>query len=281
MNDLSDLPSQFAAARAPRVSIVLPVRDAVDELADFIAEVAVEAEYAHLNLCEIIMVDDGSRDLTWAVLQSLVRHESRLRPIRLRSRFGVEAARETGVLAASGDIIISLEPGAPVAELGQLAGLIEADHDVVTARHGRSRLAGGTASYRRETLFTLMEEGLPLAALPATARRRGYRVAEVPAGRAPRRRLGEMLSLLGSAIPARVDERVAGLGMLAGVAAMLLALPMSLVPGAGLVALAVLLGGLQIAGVSLIAGLLLLRSGRRAQAQARIAETLLGHGARD
>lgn len=268
MNDLSDLHSQFVTARAPRVSVVLTVRDAVDDLADRIAELAVEAEFAHLNLCEMILVDDGSRDLTWAVLLSLVRHEPRLRPIRLRARFGAEAVRETGVLAATGDIVVTLEPETPVSELGQLAGLIEAEHDVV--------IAGDAAAYRREVLWALIEEGLALAAMPLAARRQGYRVGHLPG--MPRRRSG-LAEFAGALAPVFADERAAGYGMMAGTAAMLAGVPVMAISVAAGVGLA--LAGLQIAGVALLGSLLLARGNRRGRAQGRIAETLLGHGARD
>lgn len=271
MNDLSDLQSQFTAARAPRVSVVVCVRDAVDDLADRIAELAVEAEFAHLNLCEMIIVDDGSRDLTWAVLLSLVRHEPLLRPIRLRGRFGAEAAREAGVLAATGDIVVTLGPGTPVGELGQLAGLIEAEHDVVTA--------GEAAAYRREVLWALLEDGLALPALPLAARRQGYRVGRLPEERRRRLAVPELAASIGAAAPVWVDERLAGAGMLAGAALViggLVLLAVSAVIGMGIV-----LAGLQLAGVALLGSLMLGRGNRRRRAQGRIAETLLGHGARD
>jgi len=288
VNDLSDLQTQFITSRAPRVSVVLPVRDAVDDLADRIAEVAVEADFAHLNLRELILVDDGSRDLTWAVLQSLVRHEPRLRPVRLRSRFGTEAAREAGVLLATGDIIITLEPDAPVTELGQLAGLIEAEHDVVTGWRApktwlsrATRRIGGTVAYRRETLAAIMEDGVPLALVPVAARRRGYRVGEVRMAPGGGARARDVVGLIAAAVPVLASERMAGAGMLLGVAAMLLALPVALLPGGGLAAATAFLAGVQVTGISVVASLVLGQAGRRARTQARIAETLLGHGARD
>ena len=84
VNDLSDLPLHTARLRTPRVSVVLPLRNAEEEAEHRIAEIAVEAEYSHISICEIIAVDDDSEDLTWAVLQSLARREPLLRPIRLR-----------------------------------------------------------------------------------------------------------------------------------------------------------------------------------------------------
>lgn len=275
MNDLSDLQTQFVAARGPRVSVVLVCRDASEESPDRIAEVAVEAEFAHLNLCEIIMVDDGSRDLTWAVLQSLARHEPRLRPVRLRSRFGDEAARESGVLAASGDIVVTLGRDAPVSEIGHLAGLVEAENDVVTVRG-----ASGTAAYGRDVLSALAGGGVALKHLPLAARRQGFRVHGLrfgPDRGRPVERLLQLADFLGAAPSLTLTERELGFGLLLGLGLVLPALVLGAV-GLAVTAATVLLGGLMLAGLSALGSLVLLRQGR---AQSRIAETLLGHGARD
>lgn len=316
MNDLSKATSQFTAARAPRVSVVLPLHNAGRAIADRIAEVVVDAELAHINLTEIIAVDDGSSDRTWAALQAEARHEPLLRPIRLRRHFGKAAAREAGVLAAVGDIVITLEPDAPAADLGQLEGLVEAGHDVVIGWRGGkpvkpSRIArsltglnlrnpfGATAAYRREVLAALSEGATPLASLPFTAQRMGYRVGEMeiaaPVRHDVRQGLMDVAALCSAAVRFHASERWLGLAMLAGAAltfaavalpaiALLLALafglelsPLPLV----ITGLALLLCGIQITGLAMLGSM----SGRGkaggSRANGQIAETLLRHGAPD
>ena len=293
MNDLSGVHSQFVPARVPRVSVVLPLRNAVEAVEDRIAQVAVEAEFSRINLCEIIAIDDGSEDLTWASLQSLAWREPRLRPIRLRKCFGLEAARETGAMAATGDIVITLEPDMPVSGIARFEGLIEAGHDVVTGL----RPGGATAAYRREVLVQFCQAGTKLAQVPLAAGRAGYRVGRVCVPAPGSERYGRAalahIEALGAAGGIFVSERILGIAMLAGLGlvcagavTLLTALVMALA-GGGLsfataaVAAGLLLAGLQVAGMSMLGSVMLAGCAGRSRPSGRIAETLLRHGAPD
>jgi dolichol-phosphate mannosyltransferase len=315
VNDLSDLQSQFIKARQPRLSVVLPLRNAAEEVEERIAEVAVEAEYSHLNLAEIIVVDDASDDLTWATLQSLAWREPLLRPIRLRKPFGLEAARETGALAATGDIVITLEPDAPASDIGQFEGLIEADFDVVTGwRRGRrnglslmGRAAGlrqheplsASAAYRREVLGTLTQAGTALAHVPFAAGPAGFRVGEMelaaPRTRRAARGMKGVTSVLGAAGGLFATERMLGSAILFGflllvaaVAVPVVVLLLSALLGWGvspglmaLIGVGLLVAGLQLAGTGFVGSMILSRTPCRNRAGSRIAEQLLRHGTPD
>ena len=306
MNDLSSVTLQFTAAQAPRVSVVLPLHNAGPAIADRIAEVAVDAELARINLVEIIAVDDGSSDLTWSALEAEAVYEKRLRPIRLRRRFGHAAACEAGVLAATGDIVITLEADAPAADLGKLVAMIEAGRDVVVGwrgdRHAKpSGLVwratglnlrnpfGATLACRRDVLSTLLECGAPLSSLPLVARSLGYRVGEVRIS-APVRR-GRVETLIGFAelcsmsVRIHASERWLGLAILVGTALMAaafilptallslgLAFGISFSPLSLLVTgLAMFLCGFQLTGLAMLGSMAQCGKGR---ASGRIAETL-------
>ena len=58
---------------------------------------------------EIVLVDDGSSDGTWAKLQALARVIPHLRALRFRRNFGQTAAMSAGFQAARGDVIITLD----------------------------------------------------------------------------------------------------------------------------------------------------------------------------
>lgn len=310
MNDLSAITSQFAAQRAARVSVVLPLHNAGRSISERIAELAVDAELGHVNLVEIIAVDDGSSDFTWGLLEAEARYEPRLRPIRLRRRFGEEAAREVGLFAATGDIVITLEPDAPAADLGQMVSLLEAGDDVIIGWRGDARtkpsamlrmLTGlqlrspfsATAAYRREVLLSMTEAALPMFSLPLAAHRMGYRVGEMQVS-APRRRsaakwLADIGILFSSVTMMQGNERWLGLAMLAGAglaaaagillaAALLTAMSLGagLASGALAVAgLALLFCGLQLGGMAIVCCLGLARQRRRSRVSGWIAETLL------
>jgi len=58
---------------------------------------------------EIIAVDDGSRDQTFAVISSIARNDSRIRGIHFSRNFGKEAALLAGISAAHGDAVITMD----------------------------------------------------------------------------------------------------------------------------------------------------------------------------
>ncbi|MFN4142027.1 glycosyltransferase family 2 protein [Aestuariivirga sp.] len=315
MNDLSKLQSQFLLARGPRVSLVLAVRNVAETITGRLAEVAAEAELANIKLGEIIVVDDHSDDLTWATLQSEAWRDRRLRPMRLRKQFGVEEAREAGVLAATGDIVITLEPDAAASAMGQLEALVEAGNDVVIGyRSGQAtgvfsllrRLTGlqlrnplgGTAAYRREVLAVVAEKGTALAHLPFAARRLGYQAGEMEIkGENPVGREGGagLVRVMGALSGIYGTERLCGLAVVLGLVlvsaaaavpllSVLTAQAMGVAAPYGLLSLMgvmLMFCGLQLIGMALLGGLVLAHGNHRNRAGARIAETMPRNGARD
>ena len=71
---------------------------------------------------EIVLVDDGSSDLTLHRLRELARDEPRLSVIRLARNYGQEAAVQAGILAARGRWIVQLDADLqhPPEEIGKL-----------------------------------------------------------------------------------------------------------------------------------------------------------------
>ena len=64
----------MTARAIPRVSVLLPVRDAASWLASSLASLARQSIADH----EVIAVDDGSRDGSGELLEQAARHDSRL-----------------------------------------------------------------------------------------------------------------------------------------------------------------------------------------------------------
>jgi dolichol-phosphate mannosyltransferase len=97
------------AAPPPLVSVVVPVRNEAPNVAPLVAEI--EAALAGLPH-EIIYVDDGSTDETAAALREAARslpEGVRLRSLRHRKSCGQSAAIATGVRAARGEWIATLD----------------------------------------------------------------------------------------------------------------------------------------------------------------------------
>lgn len=57
---------------------------------------------------EIIIVDDGSEDNTWYVIQKLSKIDSRIKPIK-QNNLGVSSARNTGLASITGDYLLFLD----------------------------------------------------------------------------------------------------------------------------------------------------------------------------
>lgn len=87
------------------VSVLVPAKDEAENLPLFMEQAAaVFATQSHRY--EVIVVDDGSVDRTWAVLQDLATKYSFLRLARHRTRRGIADALRTGYLAARGDVLV-------------------------------------------------------------------------------------------------------------------------------------------------------------------------------
>jgi glycosyltransferase involved in cell wall biosynthesis len=94
--------------RSMKLSIVIPllneephIERTIETIRNEIAEF--EGDY------ELILVDDGSSDGTWKVLQSLVRRVGDLRAIRLSRRFGKELALCAGLEQARGRAVVVMD----------------------------------------------------------------------------------------------------------------------------------------------------------------------------
>jgi dolichol-phosphate mannosyltransferase len=92
---------------SPEVSVVVPVHNEVDSLAQLVGEIGAALD-GRVDY-ELIYVDDGSDDGTAEQLRGLAAEFSRLRVVRHRERAGQSAAIATGVRAARATWIATLD----------------------------------------------------------------------------------------------------------------------------------------------------------------------------
>ncbi|MDP3868432.1 glycosyltransferase family 2 protein [Phenylobacterium sp.] len=96
----------ISAASAPDISVVVPVFDEEGAAPGLAREIAAAFEGRNY---EMVFVDDRSRDGTVAALTALKTELPQLRVLSHRSNSGQSRAIRTGVLAARGAIIVTLD----------------------------------------------------------------------------------------------------------------------------------------------------------------------------
>ena len=102
---MSDLSGDLGTL-APAVSVVVPVRNEAGNVAPLVAEIA--TALAGRNF-EVIYVNDGSSDATEAELKALQAQYPWLRQVRHAQSCGQSAALRTGMVAARGAIVVTLD----------------------------------------------------------------------------------------------------------------------------------------------------------------------------
>lgn len=134
----------------PSVSIVVPVRNEADNIAPLIAEIgaALDGRWAY----EIIYVNDGSTDATGERLAAIMKQRDNLRQLRHARSGGQSAAVRSGVRAARGEIVATLD-GDGQNNPAFLPDLIAA----VEKGAGRVGLAAGQRIGRKDTGFKKLQ----------------------------------------------------------------------------------------------------------------------------
>lgn len=90
---------------AVNVSVLVPAKDEVENLPLFL-ELCAKAFADRPERYEVIVIDDGSTDGSWALLQEFRSRYPFLRAARHRARRGIADALRTGFLQARGDILV-------------------------------------------------------------------------------------------------------------------------------------------------------------------------------
>jgi glycosyltransferase involved in cell wall biosynthesis len=90
------------------ISVVIPAYnedESLPELCEWIHRVMQENHFSY----EVIIIDDGSTDRTWEVIETLGRQNTTIKGIRFRRNYGKSAALNTGFRAAVGNVVITMD----------------------------------------------------------------------------------------------------------------------------------------------------------------------------
>lgn len=194
------------------ISVVVPLFDEVNTLSTLAKSIL---QTLAGRSCEIIFVDDGSRDSSWAEIQTLALYDpERIRGFRHRRNFGKAEALSTGFAHARGQLVLTIDADLQddPAEIPALIAKLEEGYDLVTGwkRDRKDPLSKtvpsrffnfaaratsglqlhdfncGLKLYRREVTQDLHLYGELHRFTPILAHSEGYKIAELPVAHHPR-----------------------------------------------------------------------------------------------
>src|SRR5690606_35844217 len=90
------------------LSILVPVYNEAASLRELYREIVAISDGESL-VVEVIFIDDGSRDGSWAIIDELARTDRRVSGIRFRRNFGKAAALTAGMRAAAGRLLLMMD----------------------------------------------------------------------------------------------------------------------------------------------------------------------------
>jgi len=204
-----------AEATGVEISVVVPMHDEEDNVVPLYDAISTALDAMGAPY-EIVVVDDGSNDATYARLSTIASDDHRLRLIKLRRNFGQTAAMAAGFDHAVGAIVIPMDGDLQndPEDIPRLIAKLDEGYDVVSgwrkdrqdaalARRLPSKLAnwligfvtgvrlhdyGCTLkAYRADVLRETQLYGEMHRFLPALAHLAGARITELPVRHHPRR----------------------------------------------------------------------------------------------
>lgn len=196
------------------LSAVIPVWNEVESLAALHGELTAVARQHGYQL-EVVFVDDGSTDGSWAEIERLAAVDPGVRGIRFRRNFGKAAALSAGFDAAQGDLVVTLDADLQddpreiprfLAEIDKgldcVSGWKQVRHDPwhkVLPSRGFNWLVGvltgvklhdhncGFKCYRREIFSEVRLYGELHRFVPVLAAAKGWKVGEIVVNHRPRK----------------------------------------------------------------------------------------------
>ena len=195
------------------ISVIVPVHDEERTVALLYEEL--DSALQPLDQpWEVVFVDDGSTDGSFAALTRLHDARDNVRVIRLRRNFGKATALATGFAHAEGEIVVTIDADLQddPSEIPRLLAKLDEGFDLVTGwkTHRRDPLSrrllskifnwvtgrvsglrlhdmnSGLKAYRAEVVKGLRLYGELHRFIPVLAHYRGHRVAELPVNHRPR-----------------------------------------------------------------------------------------------
>lgn len=196
------------------ISIVVPLFNEQDSLAELIQRIHQAVAADNLGDFEVLLIDDGSTDSSWSTIEKLSQDHPTVHGIRFRRNFGKAAALAAGFSIAKGHTVITMDADLQddPKELVNLIAKLDSGCEVVSGWkqtrydpwHKRwpslvfngilRKFSGlplhdfncGLKAYRREVLDEITLYGEMHRFIPVLAAARGFRVKEISVQHHPR-----------------------------------------------------------------------------------------------
>ena len=153
-----------ADAERPDVSIIVPAYEEAESLPELADELRAACEEAGLSF-RMWIVDDGSRDDTWRVVQRLHEKDPRVAGLRFRRNYGKSAALSIGFNRAQGRYVATIDADLQddPSEIPRLIDTLEQGYDLVSGwKKDRKDPLSKTIPSRFFNWVTRHFSGLPL-----------------------------------------------------------------------------------------------------------------------
>jgi dolichol-phosphate mannosyltransferase len=155
-----------------KLSIIIPCYDECEVVRETMRRLSSLCDELHRDgvECELLFVDDGSRDGTYDILFGFAQGDPRVRILRFARNFGHQIAITAGIDAADGDAVVLIDADLqdPPEVVLQMVAKWREGFDVVygtrTDRPGESRFKLATARFFYRLLNLLSDVPIPLDA---------------------------------------------------------------------------------------------------------------------
>jgi undecaprenyl-phosphate 4-deoxy-4-formamido-L-arabinose transferase len=197
------------AEAAPDLSVVVTVLNEERSLEELYRRTVAALE-AGPHTFELIFVDDGSRDGSFAVLERLHAADERVRAIRFKRNFGQHPAMHAGLARARGDIVVTMDgdlQNAPE-DIPRLVAAVVDGSDVASGRRAARRDSWGRTLPSRLINGMLRRfTGVPISDFGCAFNAYRRSAVEPMLGSIGRQKFTKALVLSGGASVAEVDVR--------------------------------------------------------------------------
>jgi glycosyltransferase involved in cell wall biosynthesis len=139
------------------LSVVAAAYNEAGVLPSFVARLAAVLETVGEDW-EVVLVDDGSCDGTWAAIEAASSADARIRGLRLSRNFGHQLALTAGLSVAAGDGVITMDSDLqhPPEAIPALVAAARAGNDVVYAVRSAADAAGFWKRFSARVFYKLL-----------------------------------------------------------------------------------------------------------------------------